>query len=115
MVTDSIFKIRTAPEIIKRTNWLTGYWWYVVATPHRKSDISHLTMGEYQNYTHREFSFWIIDGHITINRSTRHNDHVSTDNGALPYRPEDYSPELIPLFDELIELTRNNQHKDLTP
>lgn len=115
MVTDSINTLRTAPEIIKRTNWLTGYWWYCVATAHRKSDISQLTMGEYQNYTHREFSFFIIDGRITINRCIRHNDNAATDNGALPYKPEDYSPELIPLFTELIEMTRNNTHKDLKP
>lgn len=109
MIRDSINKIRTAPEIIERQNWLTGYKWLAIATPHRKSDISQLTMGNYQNYTHTEYTFAIFDDLIRIHDTTIHNDSNGTGGSSRPYIPEHYAPELIPLFNKLIEITRIKQ------
>lgn len=104
---DSIFSIRTNPELIEKQNWLSNHKWFTVATPHRKTDISELTMGLYQNYCHDEYTFFIDGENIRIHKYTIHNNNASTGGYSKPYIPEEYPIGLNVLFNKLIEITKN--------
>jgi malate synthase len=111
---DAIRKPRTAPalEFINNSTGLIkhdSYW--AVVTPHRKAGTSELTMGTYQNYTHTEYTFQIFGEQIRMIMYTVHNDHAKTGGTSMIYRPEYHNPEEVKLFEELIQLTREEKHR----
>src|SRR5690606_38686382 len=62
-----------------------SYW--AIVTPHKKTDISHLVMGDFQNYAHHEITVSIIEGRIYIRQCTVYNNHVKTGGCQYPYDP----------------------------
>ena len=103
---DSIHKIRTNPELIQRENWLSGHKWYTVATEHRKTDKSELTMGVYQNYCHDEYTFFVNGDNIRISKNTIHNNNAAESSYSKLYNENEFNPKLIPLFNQLIEMSK---------
>ncbi len=68
-------------------------------------------MGDYQNYTHREFSVSkFADNHIRINTWVVHNNHVCAGGASYPYTPgsnilfvkKEDQPQVIELINQLL-------------
>ena len=102
--------IRTEPALIEKSNWLTGYKWWTVATAHRNAGTIDLTMGQFKKVVHTEYTFSIYNDKVQITTCETHDNHVSTGGNLRPYDPTKYPAELIPLFDQLIEMTRKGEH-----
>lgn len=90
-IRDMITPLRTAWAIEKITpscGLLKGKPYMAIVGPHRKSTISDLTMGRYQNYDQTEITVSKFkNGSIRVSSSTCYNNHTFSGSTSVPYNP----------------------------
>jgi len=96
--------LRTNPEIVTNRAWLTGYEWEVVALPHKKTHVSTLTMGRFQNHIHTEIH--PMPGN-RVDICTVTNNQVWSGGTSKPYKPEEFSDEVNQLLKILFDKSKN--------
>jgi|GEM_PF-2272515 len=120
MIINSIANINTSPRLVFIQNTcgllkLSSYW--AIITPHLKTDLSHLTMGTYQNYVHQEIQVIPTETGTDLRWCTVYNDHVKSPGNRCNYKPDSYliptasnEPQVHELIQNLIAL----HHGDLS-